>query len=136
MNAIRTTVFLLALALSGGCTSLAPNGLDLPCAGKPETKIRISYKKNNSIVVKDPYVEVNPGEAIKYKVTGPIKRTFNAKGTSGPSSFGWLDMEKGEGGPGGRPNYICVPDNQKDGEYTYEIEIVGVGTLDPKVQVN
>ena len=136
MNAIRTTVFLLALALSGGCTSFAPDGLDLPCRGKPETTIRISYKKNSGIEVKDPNVEVNPGEAIIYKVTGPIKRTFNAKGTSGPSSFGWLDKENGEGGPGGRKNYICVPDDQKDGEYTYEIEIVGVGTLDPKVQVN
>jgi hypothetical protein len=139
MNTIRATVFLLALSLSGGCASFAPEGLDLDCEGRPVKVIRISYKRHDNIKVRDPIVNVNRGEAINYKVTGPQNtqnRTFNAKGTSGPSSFGWLDKVNGSGGPGGISNFICVPDDQIEGDYNYEIEIVGVGKLDPTVHVN
>ena len=138
MNTIRMTVVLLALTLFGGCASVVPTGMDLECVGKPVTPIKISYKRHSNIKVRDrdSKVFVNAGEAINYIVTGPKIRTFNAKGTIGPGSNSWLNVTGGSGGPGGKSNIKCVPANQATGDYEYEIEIVGVGKLDPTVHVN
>jgi hypothetical protein len=138
MNTIRATVFLLALILSGGCVSVVPKGMNLACESRPITPIKISYKRHSNIKVRDSdsKVYVKAGDAINYIVTGPEIRTFNAKGTSGPGPYSWLDVTGGSGEPRGKSHIKCVPEDQATGDYEYEIEIVGVGTLDPTVHVN
>ena len=134
MYTIRATVFLIALTLSGGCASVAPGGLDLDCEGARLRTINIKFKPNDNITVAPSLKKVWPGDAINYLVTGPDTRDFTATGISGPGSVSWLS-KTGSGGDGGVSNIVCVPDEQEPGEYKYDIEIVGVGTLDPKVQV-
>jgi len=46
----------------------------------------------------------------------------------------WLDT-KGKGSPDGNSYYVCVEDDQDVKDYKYNIEVVGVGTLDPVVRV-
>jgi hypothetical protein len=133
MNTIRTAVFLVALSLSGGCAVVAPQ--DSKCAGAPVKKITIVYQRHNKITVAPPVRHVDPGDAIEYKVTGPVPRSFKAEGTSGPGSYGWLDAT-GSGGPGGVSNIACVPVGQSAGDYEYMIEIDDVGKLDPVVRVD
>ena len=135
MYTIRTAVFLIALSVSYGCASVAPDGLK--CAGKPTETIKIKYKRHSSISTDDPEVWVQAGHAINYKVQGPKSRAFKAKGTKGPgsASYGWLDAT-GSGEPGGKSHILCVPAGQARGTYEYLIEIDGVGTLDPTVHVD
>jgi hypothetical protein len=135
MNTIRATFFLVALSLSGGCASIVQEGSGLDCPGATVRQITIVYQKHSKITVAPPRKVVEPGDAINYKVKGPGAPVFKAKGTSGPASYGWLDVT-GSGGPNGQSNIVCVPAGQQDGDYEYLIEIEGVGTLDPVVHVN
>jgi len=137
MNTIRTTVFLLALALSGGCASVVPEGLDLGCAGAPAKRITIVYKRHDKITVAPSRRDVTRGEGIIYKVVGGESRDFKTRGTKGPGSYGWLDVT-GSGGTQKDPEFffVCVDKDQTPGYYEYEIEVDGVGKLDPVVQVN
>ena len=134
MNTIRATGFLISLSLSGGC-AVVPDGMDLDCEGAKLRQITIVYQRHSKITVAPSVKVVHPGEAINYKVKGPMSRVFEARGTSGPSSYGWLDAS-GSGEPSGRSHIVCVPVDQAHGQYEYEIEIVDVGKLDPVVQVN
>ena len=133
MNTIRTFVFLVALSLASGCASVAPE--DSKCHGATVKKITIVYQRHDRITVAPSVRHVNPGDAIEYKVTGPVRRNFKAEGTSGPASYSWLDVT-GEGGPGGISNIVCVPVGQVTGDYEYMIEIDNVGKLDPVVRVD
>ncbi len=137
MNTIRTTVFLLALSLSGGCATVVPEGMDLTCEGAKLRQINIVYQRHSKITVAPSVKDVNRGEAINYKVKGPKSRAFKARGTKGPSSaeVDWLDAT-GSGEPSGRSHIVCVPNDQETGKYEYEFEIDGVGNLDPVVRVN
>ena len=134
MNTFRATVFLLALVLSGGCASVAPDGTE--CAGVRAKDITIKYQRHNKITVAPPRREVTRGEAIRYKVVGGEPRNFTTSGVKGPGSFSWLDVA-GVGGTEKEPKYyyVCVDSNQTLGDYEYEIEVDGVGKLDPIVQV-
>jgi hypothetical protein len=136
MNTNRATVFLIALCLSGGCASVAPEDSD--CEGAKLRQITIVYQRNSKITVSPPKKDVDRGDAINYKVRGPEARPFKAKGTKAPNasaSFAWLDAT-GSGDPSGRSHIVCVPADQATGNYEYVIEIEGVGTLDPVVRVN
>jgi hypothetical protein len=140
MNTIRATVFLLALALSGGCATVVPDGLDLKCEGAKVRKIKINYKRHGTINVSPSERKVARGEAINYRVKGAKSRAFKAKGTKAPNasaSFAWLNAS-GKGGTdwNGNSHFVCVPDDQELGIYEYVIEIEDVGTLDPTVHVN
>jgi hypothetical protein len=136
MNTIRTAVFLIALALSGGCASVVPEGLNLGCAGAEAKRINIVYKRHDSISVKPSIREVTRGEGIVFKVVGDKSRDFETRGTTGPGPFNWLDVT-GTGGTERDPKYyfVCVDKDQIRGDYEYIIEIVGVGILDPAVHV-
>ena len=136
MNTFRVTVFLLALALSGGCASVVPEGLDLGCSGAQAKRINIVYKRHDSISVRPSKREVTRGEGIVFKVVGDKSRDFETRGTTGPGPFNWLDVT-GTGGTERDPKYyfVCVDKDQIRGDYEYIIEIVGVGILDPAVHV-
>ena len=139
MNTIRATVFLLALALSGGCATVAPEDSD--CEGAKLRNITIVYQRHSKITVAPPRKEVDRGDAINYIVTGTESRVFKAKGTKAPpnssASFAWLNAT-GKGGTArsGNSHIVCVPVDQEPGIYEYMIEIEDVGTLDPEVHVN
>ena len=139
MNTIRMAVFLISLALFGGCATVVPEGLDLDCEGAKVRTIKIKYKRHGKITVSPTKREVARGEAIDYRVKGPTSRAFEAKGTKAPdasASFAWLDAS-GKGGTGwfGNSHIVCVPDDQARGNYEYLINIGDVGTLDPVVRV-
>lgn len=139
MNTIRMAVFLISLALFGGCATVVPDGLDSKCEGVKARTIKINYKRHGKIKVSPSKRKVAHGEAINYRVKGAAPRAFKVEGTKAPNasaSFEWLNAS-GKGGTGwyGNSHYVCVPDNQADGEYEYLIEIDNVGKLDPIVQV-
>ena len=143
MNTIRTSVFLLALSLSGGCASITPvEPRDEVCTtAAPGNKINIVYQRHNKITVAPPQLTVDEGEEIWFFVKGSESRPFKTKGTKPPpehpsAKVDWLNSF-GEGGTVGNGSSfkVCVPDTQESGDYEYLIEIEDVGTLDPVVRV-
>jgi hypothetical protein len=118
---------MLAMA---GCAPSVPLTIGCPDA-KPKT-VKISFKKNEEIRVNRPVLNVEQGDVIVCEIKGGAGIEVIIEGAE--SDDEWLDT-KGKGSPDGNSYYVCVEDDQDVKDYKYNIEVVGVGTLDPVVRV-
>lgn len=127
----RRIAFLLGTSIVfSGCATMAP--MTAGCGDVVAKKVTINYKKNNSINVSPPTRDVEQGEAIRFVFKGDAGADVKIDGATAQDA--WIKSD-GKGSPSGNSYYLCVNVNQTARDYKYNIEVVGVGTLDPVVRV-
>lgn len=103
------------------------------CNGKGQVDLFVKYGEAKIDVT--PKIDVGQGGEIivKLKPDKGFENTeviFDGK----TANDNWLDKEMTYG-DGKKQLWICVKPNQAPGEYKYNVEIVGVGEIDPRAIV-
>jgi len=122
----KLTLGLGAAVFFSGCAVGPTTGT---CIDPPITRINIVFVKNSEIKVSSPNIRTEPGNILRFKLTGASSDTVNIKGKNTASA--WIDGT----GSGGSYIDVCVDSSQADATYQYEITIPTVGYLDPEVTV-
>ena len=76
-------------------------------------------------------IKVTPNTLNQKRGCAVIIRVPRGQVTSILSSYEWL-----QGSSGGEDIYIDVPEGVENGDYKYDVEIEGVGILDPIIRVS
>ncbi len=131
----RTILLITALSL-GACAApgkfYATNSAN-NCNGKGKVDLNVVY--GDSKIVVTPKIDVGQGGEIIVKLKADkgyenTKVIFDGK----TANDNWLDKEMTYG-DGKKQLWICVKQNQAPGQYNYNVEIVGVGKIDPRAIV-
>jgi hypothetical protein len=123
-----------AAALVSGC-AVGPTTAN--CVDPPMTKINIVFVKNNEIRVSPGNPRTYRGNVLRFKLTGDSGTNVTISGKASDPDSAWI---KGSG-MGGSFIFVCVePDLDFDSRleqktYAYDIDVAGVGKLDPEVTV-
>ena len=125
-----------AAALISGCAAGPTTGV---CEDPPITRINIVFAKNNEIRVSPGVAKTDVGKVLRFKFTGDsgTKVTVSEKDTDPKDA--WINGS----GMGGEVIYFCASEKLFDGvdpkvseiKFDYDINVAGVGTLDPRVTV-
>ena len=139
---IRIFTLIVTSALILGCEDgpIADKGPTTgDCADPPITPINIIFVKNNEIRVSNGNVPTRLGNVLQFKLTGDPDTMVTISGKKSDSGVNkWI-----EGSGAGKSIYVCVPPGLFDEEdpkllektYAYDIDVAGVGKLDPLVTV-
>jgi len=103
------------------------------CNGKGKVDLEVKY--GDSKIVVTPKIDVGQGGEIIVKLKADkgyenTKVTFDGK----TANDGWLNKEM-TFGDGKKQIWICVDPTQAPGEYRFNVEVDGVGTIDPRAIV-
>lgn len=103
------------------------------CDGKGKVDLDVKY--GDSKIVVTPKVDISQGGEIIVRLK-PDKGHENTKVIfdGKTAADNWLDKEMTYG-DGKKQILICVKQEQAPGEYEYNVEIAGVGEIDPRVIV-
>ena len=131
----RTILVLVALTLCS-CTTAgsfyAENTLN-ECEGKGKADLHVKYGDSKIDVTAKTRIGRTGQILVMLKPDngyGDTKVKFVGK----TSNDNWLDKEMTYG-DGKKQAWICVDKNQAPGEYGFNVEVAGVGTIDPRVIV-
>lgn len=122
-----------AAAILGGCAALP---LSIGECSNPQgtTPINITYQQQNNMVkvqVAPNKVDVVRGDLIRFKINGTQGNLVSVSGKASDPDASWI---VGNGTAGSF--YVCVPMDKVVGQtYSYEVDVDGIGFLDPEVRV-
>jgi hypothetical protein len=130
---------IMVIALTASlCACVTPGkfystSTDNQCNGKGKVDLDVRY--GDSKIDVTPKIDVGQGGEIIVKLK-PEKGYENTKVMfdGKTANDNWLDKEMSYG-DGKKQIWLCVDPNQAPGEYSYNVEVVGVGTIDPRAIV-
>ena len=117
-----------AAALISGC-AVAPTTDN--CIDPPITPVNIIFVKNNEIRVSPGNAQSNLGKVLRFKLTGDSGTRVTISGKMSDPDAAWITGS----GMGGDFIYVCVDPELSVKTYSYDIDVAGVGKLDPRVTV-
>jgi len=125
-----------AAALISGC-AVGPTTDN--CPDPPITPININFVKNNEIRVSPGNARTLRGKVLRFKLTGDRGTKVTVSGKASDPDSAWIAGS----GMGGDFIYVCVDPKLFEGvdpklserTYAYDIDVPGVGNLDPEVTV-
>ncbi len=129
---MKTPIFLSIVVFMSGCDTAPP---DIDCSGPPDTQIILSYVDTHNMVkvqAAPKRAEVDPEDIIRFTINGSSENlvTVSGKKSDKPHS-NWIS---GSGTSGSFD--VCVPtDVVRDRIYKYDVNVAGIGTLDPEVRI-
>ena len=123
------TMIMGAALILTGCAAHGPALKN--CTNPPISRITIIFTKNSEIRVSPPTKTTYQGNILRFKLTGESGTTVKVTGKSTGPDASWIEGD----GLGGSFFDVCVDPAQAEDTYGYNIEVVGVGTLDPRVIV-
>jgi hypothetical protein len=135
----RLAVCSMAMACLTACTTVQTDPLLAQCTADKKD-VSISY--GDSHLKADAKTNIKPDGALVFnlkpdKAKGPNGLDYSGvtvtlRGKDDKSA--WI-AATGTASANSDKLIVCVPDNQAEDTYSYLVEVVGVGTLDPRVVV-
>ena len=122
-----------AVVLFAGCAVL-PQSVGSCSNPQRATPVNISYQKQNNLVKVQaaPHrIDADRGDLIRFNINGSLGVLVSVKGKATDPDASWIAGNATAGS-----FYVCVPMSTNPNQvYSYEVDVDGIGFLDPEVRV-
>lgn len=128
-------LFLICLTLTvlGGCAAL-PESIGTCTSPRQATPVVIGYTQQNNLVrvqAAPHRINVDRGDLIRFQINGSLGNLVSVSGKATDPDAAWITGNATSGS-----FYVCVPmTTTKEQVYSYEVDVDGIGFLDPEVRV-